>query len=193
MTDLESLCAELICADDTRAEVAAARFPEFGLAGMHALRLLSHSQDINVRWWAVRALAGFENIDEVIVDLLAALEDAQSEVRQAAIMAFCHHPTVQSLDLLIRALGDPDSMTSRLASNALILLGSQATMALLDVLNLESHSARLGAARALSEIKDPRSIPGLMKALETNSGLTQYWASLGLEKMGVGMVYLNPE
>jgi HEAT repeat protein len=51
----------------------------------------------------------------------------------------------------------------------------------------------LEAARALAEIKDPRAIPGLMKALETDSALLQYWVGNGLDKLGLGMVYLKPE
>jgi HEAT repeat protein len=193
MLELDVLCAELTCGHDIRAEAAAARLPELGLPALQAMQELINSENVDTRWWTVRALAGFEDINAVLVDLLAALTDKSEEVRQAAAMAFCHHPTARALEQLTCALGDPDSMTARLAANALIMLGSQATMALLDVLNDGAPSARLEAVRALSEIKDPRSIPGLMKALETDSGLMQYWAGLGLDKMGVGILYLSPD
>lgn len=193
MSTLETLCADLISGDDTRAEAAAVRLPALGEPALQALRPLLRDPDQDVRWWAVRALAGFEHQDAVIFNLLAALQDPSTDVRQAALMSLCHHPDVQALDALLRALSDPDPMTARLASNALILLGSPATPGLLEILKTDLSSARLEAVRALSEIKDPRAIPGLMKALETDSAVMQYWATLGLDHLGVGMVYINPE
>jgi HEAT repeat protein len=193
MTELEYLCAELVSGDDARSEQAALRLPELGQAGLDALRPLLKTEIDDVRWWAIRALAGFANVDEIIPDLIAALRDESDEVRQAAAMAFCHHPVPAAVSPLIRVLSDPDSLTAKLASNALILIGIPATSALLDMLKNGQSSAKLEAVRALAEIKDPNAIPGLMKALETDSALMQYWASLGLEKLGVGMVYLKPE
>jgi HEAT repeat protein len=185
--------AELVSGNDERAEQAATGLPAFGPAGVEALKPLFTSDEVDVRWWAVRALAGFEQLDESFPELVAALEDESEEVRQAAAMALCHHPHPQAVSPLIRALSDLDTMTTRLASNALVLIGAEATPALLDVLKNGTGSARLEAARALAEIKDPRAIPGLMKALETDSALLQYWAGNGLDKLGLGMVYLKPE
>ena len=125
--------------------------------------------------------------------LLAALSDESEEVRQAAAMAFCHHPDPQAMPKLALTLNDLDPMTAKLASNALILLDKQATPELLSVLENGSHTGRLEAARALAEIKDTRAIPGLMKAYESGSAVMQYWAGLGLDNMGVGMIYLKPD
>jgi len=193
MTELEALCAELICGEDARAEKAAGRLPKFGSAAQQAVRALLNVPDADVRWWAIRALAGFDEPGDTISDFLTALEDESDEVRQAAAMAFCQHPKLQAIPSLIRALSDVDLMTAKLASNALILMGKAATPALLDVLDSGTQTARLEAVRALAEIKDPISIPGLMRALETDSALMQYWAGLGLDKLGVGMLYFKPE
>jgi HEAT repeat protein len=193
MSELELLLAELVSGNDERAEQAAIRFPSFGSTGIDALKPLLTSKDVDVRWWAVRALAGFEQSDEIIPELVVALDDESSEVRQAAAMALCHHPRPQAVLPLIQALSDPDTLTAKLASNALALIGTVATPALLDVLKTGKGSAKLESARALAEIKDPRAIPGLMKALETDSALLQYWVENGLDKLGLGMVYLKPE
>ena len=193
MTELELLLADLVSGNDERAELAATRIPAFGRTGIDALKPLLTSNEVDVRWWAVRSLAGFEQSDEIIPELVAALEDESDEVRQSAAMALCHHPRPQAVSPLIRALSDPDTLTAKLASNALVLIGVEATPALLGVLRSGSRSARLEAARALAEIKDPRAIPGLMKALETDSALLQYWVGNGLDKLGLGMVYLKPE
>jgi HEAT repeat protein len=193
MNELELLLAKLTCGDDVRAEQAATRFSALGSAGIDALKLLVKSNDVDTRWWAVRALAGFEQVDETIRELVAALDDESTEVRQAAAMALCHHPHPQAISPLIQALSDPDPMTANLASRALGLIGAEATPALLDALKNGMGSAKMEAARALAEIKDPRAIPGLMQALQTDSALLQYWISNGLDKMGLGMVYLKPE
>jgi HEAT repeat protein len=193
VTELGLLLAELVSGNDECAERAAIQFSAFGSTGINALKPLLISNETDVRWWAVRALAGFEQLDEIIPELVAALEDESDEVRQAAAMALCHHPWPQAVPPLIQALSDPDTMTARLASNALARIGLEATPALLDVLKTGKGSARLEAARALAEIKDPRAIPGLMQALETDSALLQYWVGNGLDKLGLGMIYLKPE
>jgi HEAT repeat protein len=193
MNELELLLAELTCGDDARAEQAATRFSAFGSAGIDALKLIVKSNDVDMRWWAVRALAGFEQMDETVPELVAALDDESTDVRQAAAMALCHHPHPQAISPLIRALSDPDPMTANLASRALGLIGTEATPALLDTLKNGMGSAKMEAARALAEIKDPRAIPGLMQALQTDSALLQYWISNGIDKIGLGMVYLKPE
>jgi HEAT repeat protein len=84
-------------------------------------------------------------------------------------------------------------MTAHLASRALALCGLEATPALLEVLKSGSRSAKLEAARALAELKDPQAIPGLLQALETDSALLQYWLGNGLDQLGLGMIYLKPE
>jgi HEAT repeat protein len=193
MNDLDRLCAELVCGDDARAEAAAVSLPGLGQPALEAVRQLLTHPDVDARWWAVRTLAGFVNPDDTTLDFLFALDDESSEVRQAAVMAFYHQPDVYALNALVPVLADPDPMTARLAANALIKIGTQATPMLLEVLKSGSPSAKLEAARALSEIKDPRAIPGLAKALETDSALLQYWVSLGLDNLGAGMVYLTPE
>ena len=193
MTELKALCAELISGDDSRAESAAQKLPELGCEALNSICDLYETVDSEGRWWLIRALAGFETTSRAAAILLTALSDESEDVRQAAAMAFCHHPDPQAMSTLAMTLNDPDPMTAKLASNAMIMLDKQATPDLLGVLENGSPTARLEAARALAEIKDTRAIPGLMKAYESGSAILQYWAGLGLDNMGVGMVYLKPD
>jgi HEAT repeat protein len=93
---------------------------------------------------------------------------------------------------LVWALDDPDPLARRLAGEALEAVGSEAVPALLEVMGDGSHVARLEAARALANIGDARAIPALFEALD-DSALMEYWASEGLERMGVGMIFFNPD
>lgn len=192
MDDLAALLSDLLCGDDRRAEQAAqtlARHPQ----ALPELYKLLDLPDPEHRWWAVRTLAGCEPAEQTTRRLLAALEDDSSEVRQAAALALCHCPDLQAAPALIRALTDPDPMVVGLAGNALTLLKSEVVPALAAALD-ETHNpaARREIVRSLAEIGDPRAIPALMKAIQSDSALMQYWAEHGLEKLGLGMVFIKP-
>jgi HEAT repeat protein len=90
-------------------------------------------------------------------------------------------------------------MVSTLAANALVKIGEAAVPALLTVLEekmtgentLQIKAARLGAVRALATIADSRAIPAMMSALEEDSVFMKHWAEIGLEKLGLDMVYMK--
>jgi hypothetical protein len=46
--------------------------------------------------------------------------------------------------------------------------------------------------RTLAEIRDHRAIPVLMKSMNEESAVLQYWAQTGLERLGLDMVYIKP-
>ncbi len=190
MDELHALLAELTSGDDARAESAAARLPAFPVS---ALDLLLQSGDVDTRWWALRALAGFPGGEDVVRRLVSALEDESDEIRQCAALGLCHHPHPESVPSLIRALSFSDSMTTKLACNALIAIGAEAVPYLMEVLQTGTPSAKLEATRALAEIGDPRAIPALMEVLQSDSAISTYWAEHGLDKLGLGMVYIRPQ
>ena len=80
----------------------------------------------------------------------------------------------------------------RLAVDALTSIGAEAVEPLIEVLKNGSQKARLAAIQALARIADTRSIPALFDALDTDSALMDYWATEGLEKMGVRMSFFKP-
>jgi HEAT repeat protein len=187
--DLRSLLAELICGDDERAERAAIQLADHEDA-VPALVSLAESESIDARWWAARTLAQFPQARSI---LCSALADESVEVRQAAALALSHQPDPDSVPALVSALSDHDSLVSTLAANALILIGKDAIPALLEVLQHGEYSAKVSAARAVAEIKDHRAIQALMNILQEDSLLMQFWAEQGLDKLGLGMIYMKPE
>ncbi|GAB4483268.1 MAG: hypothetical protein OHK0031_06420 [Anaerolineales bacterium] len=190
---LADLLAALTSGDDTRAEEAARRLPEYGQPALDALQALLHTGAEDGRWWAVRALTEFPAGAEIRGSLLAALEDESSDVRQAATLGLARHPAAEAIAPLARALASREPLNAKLAANALIALGAPAVPALLETLENGSPAARIEACRALAEIRDQRAIPALMKAFQSDSAILHYWAEQGLEKLGLNMIFMKPE
>ena len=190
MNALDGLLADLLSGDETRAEAAVPNLALLGDEAYSALLDLTHSAEVDHRWWAVRTLAVTPQTRTE--DLLPFLSDSAPEVRQAAALALSAHPDECAIPELIHALHDEDSMLASLAENALVRIGAFSVPALLEVLNEAPQATRILALRALSEIKDHRAIPALLKARDEESALMQYWAGEGLERLGLTMVYMKP-
>ena len=191
MTKLDALLADLTSGDETRAEGAVPGLVELGLEAFTALRDLLNSADADQRWWALRTLA--QSPQTQTEWLLPLLNDPVPEVRQAAALGLSGHPAEMAIAPLIRALSDADSIVSSLACNALVEIGKPAVPSLLEVPKDAPQMARINAIRALAEIADHSAIPALMAALEDDSIMVQHWAEEGLERLGLNMVYINPE
>jgi len=113
-------------------------------------------------------------------------------VRWCAGLALRKHPANEAVPALIRLLSDNDTLTRRLAGDALVATGASAVEQLLQAAQSGEHLTRLEAVRALAKIGDQRAIPILFECLDDSSALIEYWASEGLEKMGIGMVFYKP-
>ncbi len=191
MPDLDDLLADLTSGDETRAESAVPGLVTLGAEALPALLDLAHSPDPDQRWWAVRALA--ETPRTRTEELFPFLSDSSAEVRQAAALALSTRADESAVPALIHALYDEDSMVAGLAGNALGRVGAPAVPALLEVLNDAPQAVRIQVLRALVEIKDHRAILAMMKVMQEDSALLQYWAQEGLERLGLDMVYLKPD
>jgi HEAT repeat protein len=190
-SEIDSLCFELCSGDDGRAELAVAKLAKLGDKVTPAIQSMLMSTDIDTRWWAVRTLAQMECPPVSL--LIEMLEDESQEVRQCAALAICHHPTDRAISGLLKLLLEPESVTCNLAATALIAIGKESVPGLLELLSEVKDTVRIETFRTLACIEDQRSIPALMAALDEDSLAVNYWAEEGLNRLGLGMVYMKPD
>lgn len=192
MEELSVLLSQLGCGEDEQAEQALSHLAAWGPEAVKPLQERLFDPEAEVRWWAVRALAEVQ--DERVPELLVqALADPDKGVRWCAGLALRMHPSPEATLALIGMLAEKDALTRRLAGDALVAIGGEAVPQLLEAMQHGDHLVRLESVRALAKIGDQRCIQALFEALEDGSALIEYWASEGLEKMGVGMVYFKPD
>ena len=192
ITTLQSLLDDLTSGDDTLAEQAVPQLAALGGQAISDLAQLFKSTDSDIRWWALRTLAEIQ-VAEVSDYFIEGLQDTDLAVQQCAALALRQHPDRYAIPDLIVLLEHPDRLLIRLVADALIAIGQPATQSLLQVVqNNVNASARLQAVRALALIGDTTAISTLFHLLDGDSMLLEYWASLGLEKMGVGMTFFKP-
>jgi HEAT repeat protein len=192
MVEIQGLLDDLASGDDARAENSIPAIVDSGAAVIPLLLELTRAQDADARWWAVRALAASSHTQSE--HLIPLLDDPAFDVRAAAALALCHHPHEDAIPALIKTLADEDSITAGLAATALVKIGKPATESLIEVFAGAKTNirARCVALRALGEIRDHRAIPVLMKAMSEESAVLEYWAQIGLERLGLDMVYIKP-
>jgi len=192
MEEISLLLDQLSCGEDEQAEEAIAHLATWGPEAVIPLQKRLSHPEAEVRWWAVRALAEVQ--DKRVPGLLVkALADPDKGVRWCAGLALRTHPSPGATEALIGLLTEKDALTRRLAGDALAAIGSEVVPQLLGTLQQGEQPARVEAVRALAKIGDPRAITALFEALDEGSALIEYWASEGLEKMGVGMVFYRPD
>ncbi len=191
MSEIEALLAQLCSGEDEQAEAAALALAHFGEQAMDPLLALARAEDSDQRWWALRALALIPS-PKSQATLIQALSDPDLYVRQCAALGLRHQPTFNAVPALLQALASPDKLLSRLAADALIAIGHQAVPDLILTVKNGNPTARLEAVRALAVIGDPRAIPVLYGVLSEESTFMEYWATEGLDRMGVGITYVTP-
>ena len=192
MTALQRLLNDLTSGDEERAENAVAALIELGEDAIPALMDLSHSPDVDARWWAIRTLAQSPlTRAEWLVPFLE--NDPSPDVRQCAALGLAGKADDSATQPLVHALNDVDGMVGSLSAMALVKIGNAAVPSLIEVVEAGRQSARILALRALAEIKDHRAIPIMMKVMEEDSVLLQHWAKEGLDRLGLAMIYIKPE
>jgi HEAT repeat protein len=191
MQGLDFCLSELFSNDDNRAELAAQQISSFGDTAVLTLQETMTSPNSDIRWWSVRALAEFDSQDTTAL-LVRSLEDSEPDVRQCAAQGLATQADPNSIPALINALNDEDSLVTRLAANALIRIGEASVLPLIGLIKAPDSPARFEAMRALALIADERSVPTLFDALNDDAILVNYWANVGLERLGIGMQFYSP-
>jgi len=188
---LDSLLEDLNSGDDRIAERAVHQLPQHAEGALPALIAQLSSPDTDQRWWATAALAQIDHA-EARSSIAHCLHDTDISVRQCAAFALRKQPTPEAVPDLIAALGERDRLLARLAGDALASLGEAAVSPLTIALRDKNSAVRIEAARALAAIDDTAVIAPLFTALDDSSALVVHWAELGLQRLGVGMVFYQP-
>lgn len=177
--------------DDAKTEARVLSMDVHREGALDRVLALLESDQPDYRWWAVRALAAF---DQPLASsaLIRALRDSEPEVRQCAALGLRLRPTPSAIPVLITALDDKDRLLSRLAADALTAIGPVAIAALDQTMQSPIQAARIEATRAMAGIRSPQAIPALFAALNDPSPLVIHWAEQGLEWLGVGMLFFKP-
>ncbi len=191
MSSIDTYLEVLRNGNDERAEAVVKPLAEMGEVAFPELAVLLEDGSAHERWWAARTLAELD-LPQATELLLGALSDSDESVQECAVLSLGVRQDPKAVGALVPLLGGPSGMLARLAVDALVKIGRPAVAQLVDVLRDPNPSVRSGAARALASIADPDSIPALFSALEDDSALVQYWANIGLDKMGAGQVYFRP-
>lgn len=91
--------------------------------------------------------------------------------------------TDATLQVLMKQLESKDGLLRQKARISLVVLGESAVLPLSDTLQHSRNApARWGAAKALGEIVDERSIPALVSALDDKNADVAWLAGLALKK-----------
>ena len=191
MAELETLISELSSEDDARAARALSQIPQYGEPALDFLLNLFNSSEPDPRWWAVVALSSMD-FPRANTALIEALGDGDATVRQCAAAGLRQHPIEAAVPTLVEALGDEDRLFARLASGALAAAGPEAISPLSEAMQSEIPQVRIEAARALGQTGDPDAIPALFAALNDTSAVVVHLAEVGLDRLGVGMVFFRP-
>ncbi|MDY6877565.1 MAG: HEAT repeat domain-containing protein [Chloroflexota bacterium] len=177
--------------DDIRTEKAALALGCLGDTVLPSLRDFLVGDDPDHRWWAARALAAVATPAARQL-LITALANPDADVRACAAQGLGELQAAEAVDELVCCLSDPSPFVSRIAADGLARIGLLAVPALVTALQEGEVLARAGAARALSIIQPEEAIPALCAALDDSSAIVTYYAEEALERMGVGLVLIQP-
>ncbi|MEK6220856.1 MAG: hypothetical protein N2D54_01240 [Chloroflexota bacterium] len=179
---------------DSQALLAVDKLIELGEKAIPSLRNLVAEENSDYRWWGYRTLSGIAHPNSIKL-LIRGLADNNLEVKKCIVLSLRSNPDEQAIPPLIGFLSNRDNLLSRLAGDALIAIGPDATSSLIQYLEETSHDERgfVEAVRSLATIKDRRAISTLFKLLDSESSLVEYWANQGLENMGLEMMFFDPQ
>lgn len=154
------------------------------------LRQMIESNDLNRRWWGIRALAqvGGEDLVALVADQLQA---QAPEIRAVAAMALgqihgrAPGAVVSHLPQLVLLLEDNDALVCQAAADGLAHCGDDAVDLLSAALEGDREGLRVRAAAALHRIGSMKAAPPLYRHLDDPNTLVRHHAYETLDKLGL--------
>lgn len=138
--------------------------------------------------YAPEAAAPSEPASRVPAHLLEEVRDASDRgTRLAAIRQLAGYADPDTVDPLVDVLGD-DRLVANAATEALVEIGPPAVPALNETLSSRNSQVRWHAAKALSEIADPRATRPLINVLDDENSGVRWLAAEGLVAIGPQVV-----
>lgn len=200
MHNLSKLIEAIRREDDEEAEAACRKLKAEAATSLMKMAIGeagAHPPDVDrqeARWWAIRGLALCG--DERAVPLLvAALGDANAEVRAAAALAIAEiaqrRPQAENAHLssgmkaIARLLNDEQGFVRQAAADALVRFGDEALPLLEAILANAPESARTRAAYALRKIGTVACAPLLFQILNDENYLVHIYAREALDELGL--------
>jgi HEAT repeat protein len=192
---MDDLLQAILSGQDERASVA---LP--ALAAIDHARVVSElagqllEANADGRWWIARTLATIST-PQSAATLIQMLNDPDSDVRACAALALGELHTItgeESAEALAAHLADESAHVAEVCTAALGRIGAAAVPTLLRALEQGVPVERIRAAKALAPIESHEAIPALVQALDDGDAIVTFYAQDALERMGVGMVLLQP-
>jgi len=117
---------------------------------------------------------------------MAALDDAEDEIRTCATMALGELRAVEAAPALVTQLAGANGLLVRCAADALEKIGEEAVPELVKALEHPKSQVRMWAARALGRIGSTAAVEPLCQVyLYDDSYLAQHYAEEALRDMGL--------
>jgi HEAT repeat protein len=143
-----------------------------------------------VRAAAAMALQQFlifsESIDpQLRVQLLAAVNDSDGRVRQAALSALTFKPAADLVPYVIARLHDTDPQVRLLALSSLRTIPARFSYnEIADLIADPEASVRVAAAEAIANLADEEALSILNQAMQDRDSKVRYWATYGFGNVG---------
>lgn len=146
--------------------------------------------DHDAQWWVIRTLAAVKAAGRNAL-LEKALKHPDQSIVQCALLACRYHISPHMVSIVIPYLSAREHLTARLAGDVLVNLGSEAVSPLLEWIEERGSPPAVEEIRVLAKIAHPRAVPLLFQLLDSESVFIRHWAEIGLENMGIGMVFFE--
>ena len=193
--EMDDLFEAIASGEDERAELAVLALSAAG--GDEAVTALAQrlpKANSDGRWWIARTLATLPTRQSAAT-LFELLNDPDSNVRACAALALGELHALggaEAANALIAHLADESAYVAEVCTVALCRIGAAAVPVLLRALQEGAPVERIRAAKALVPIESHEAIPALIHALDDEDAIVTHYAEDALERMGVGMVLLQP-